>query len=70
MSTHRKLVQLGRDLIGVTVWDDESATLCVADGATVGTVELAQVLEAFATYLRTGEMGKLPPDARLVGVNR
>lgn len=67
MATQRALVQLGRDLVGVTLWDDDSATLAVADGATVGREELAQVLEALAAYLRTGEVGPLPRDARVVG---
>lgn len=70
MTTRRKTVQLGRDLLSVTLWDDESGTVArldIADGATVGRDELAQVLEALAAFARTGELGALPAGARVVG---
>lgn len=70
MTTRRQVIQLGRDLLALTLWDDETGTVArldIADGATVGRDELAQVLEALAAFARTGTLGPLPAGARVVG---
>lgn len=62
----RIVVLLGEDLLTITLWDEQYATLAVADGASIERGVMAKALEAMAQYLRTGVLGELPPGVRVV----
>jgi hypothetical protein len=58
-----------RHELALHLWPDGSATLAaisVPDGASARGEDLARVLEALATFARTGELGPLPESVRVL----
>jgi hypothetical protein len=61
------LVILGTGAIEARTWRDGEATVAsvdAGDGVKASREDMAQILEALAAFVRTGQLGPLPAGAR------